>query len=174
MSNNITVVKEVKTVTIRAEGIQPPSGGTGDMLAAVYDPTTKNTSAFDMSNMDEGVTQKILTSTERTQIATNKTNADASKVKTDFISVSQGVNLDTIESDTNTNNSKVGITPTQASNITTNNSKVGVTNEEQNTINTDTSGEPTGSDLILNVVSLTQTEYDAGTPVATTLYVITT
>lgn len=31
-------------------------------------------------------------------------------------------------------------------------------------------GEPTGSDQVFNVVSLTQAEYDAGTPVATTLY----
>ena len=34
-------------------------------------------------------------------------------------------------------------------------------------------GEPTGSDRVLNVVSLTQAEYDAGTPVATTFYIIT-
>ena len=32
---------------------------------------------------------------------------------------------------------------------------------------------PTGSDLVLNAVSLTQAEYDAGTPVATTFYIIT-
>lgn len=37
-----------------------------------------------------------------------------------------------------------------------------------------TEGEPTGSDQIFNVVSLTQAEYDAGTPVAGTFYVITT
>ncbi len=36
-----------------------------------------------------------------------------------------------------------------------------------------TNGEPTGSDQVLNVVSLTQAEYDAGTPIATTLYIIT-
>lgn len=41
-----------------------------------------------------------------------------------------------------------------------------------NTINSTVTGEPTGSDVILNVVSLTQAEYDAGTPVATTYYVI--
>lgn len=44
---------------------------------------------------------------------------------------------------------------------------------EVNTINSKTAGEPTGSDVILNTVSLTQAEYDAGTPIATTLYVIT-
>ncbi len=44
---------------------------------------------------------------------------------------------------------------------------------EENTINSVTVGEPTGSDVVLNVVSLTQAEYDAGTPVATTIYNIT-
>ena len=36
-----------------------------------------------------------------------------------------------------------------------------------------TSGEPTGSDSIANIVSLTQAEYDAGTIISTTLYIIT-
>ena len=36
-----------------------------------------------------------------------------------------------------------------------------------------TTGEPSGSDSLINIVSLTQAEYDAGTPVATTLYIIT-
>jgi NADH:ubiquinone oxidoreductase subunit F (NADH-binding) len=44
---------------------------------------------------------------------------------------------------------------------------------ELNTIDSVTTGEPTGSDVVLNVVSLTQAEYDASTPVSTTLYIIT-
>jgi len=40
-------------------------------------------------------------------------------------------------------------------------------------VRTETNGEPTGSDQVFNVVSLTQAEYDAGTPVATTFYIIT-
>jgi len=36
-----------------------------------------------------------------------------------------------------------------------------------------TDNEPTGSDVIFNIVSLTQAEYDAGTPIATTFYLIT-
>ena len=39
--------------------------------------------------------------------------------------------------------------------------------------NSDTTGEPSGSDQMVNIVSLTQAEYDAGTPVSTTLYIIT-
>lgn len=37
-------------------------------------------------------------------------------------------------------------------------------------LDSQTEGEPTGSDQVLNLVSLTQAEYDAGTPVSTTLY----
>jgi len=44
---------------------------------------------------------------------------------------------------------------------------------ETNTINSQTASEPAGSDVIANVVSLTQAEYDAGTPLASTLYIIT-
>ena len=40
-------------------------------------------------------------------------------------------------------------------------------------VKTDTDGEPVGSDVVLNVVSLTQAEYDTGTPIATTFYLIT-
>jgi len=46
-------------------------------------------------------------------------------------------------------------------------------NAEVNSINSKTAGEPTGSDVVLNTVSLTQAEYDAGTPIATTFYLIT-
>ena len=71
------------------------------------------------------------------------------------------------------NTAKVGITTQQATDITTNNSKVGVTNEEVNTINTELEAGMTGEDLVLNVISLTTAEHTAGTPVATTLYLIT-
>lgn len=40
--------------------------GTGDMTKAVYDPTIVNGDAFDMDNMVEGTTSKIMTATERT------------------------------------------------------------------------------------------------------------
>lgn len=47
-----------------------------------------------------------------------------------------------------------------------------VAKQEDISIKSNASGEPSGSDVILNVVSLTQSEYDAGTPVSTTLYII--
>ena len=48
-----------------------------------------------------------------------------------------------------------------------------VDNLPVNGVDSTTTGEPSGSDSITNIVSLTQAEYDAGTPVATTLYIIT-
>lgn len=107
----------------------PAGAGAGDMLAATYDPNTVAGDAFDMDSMVEGATTKILTDTERTaisnntakvtydgaaQVATNKTNADASKVVTDHISVTQAVDLDTIESNVTTNNAKVSYTDSAA------------------------------------------------------------
>lgn len=48
-----------------------------------------------------------------------------------------------------------------------------VQNKINNNVKSSTTGEPTGSDVVTNVVSLTQAEYDAGTPVAGTFYLIT-
>lgn len=45
--------------------------------------------------------------------------------------------------------------------------------EDTNKVNSIVAGEPTGSDKVINVVSLTQAEYDAGTKIATTFYIIT-
>ena len=44
---------------------------------------------------------------------------------------------------------------------------------EINALSSTIIGEPLGSDIVLNVVSLTQAEYDAGTPISTTIYNIT-
>ena len=43
--------------------------GSGDMLTSVYDPTSKNTDAFDMDNMVEGLNTKIMTASERDNLA---------------------------------------------------------------------------------------------------------
>ena len=44
-------------------------GGGGDMLASVYDPGAVGDDAFDMDNMVEGTTTKIMTADERTKLA---------------------------------------------------------------------------------------------------------
>ena len=143
-------------------------GGGGDMLAATYDPTTVSGDAFAMDNMVEGATTKILTATERSEISANtaKTGITAQQA-----------------SDITTNNAKVtyddaaavALNTAKISFDSTSSTKLGTIEEsaEVNTINTTVTGEPTGSDLVLNIVSLTQAEYDAGTPVATTIYNIT-
>jgi len=42
-----------------------PEGHDGDMQKSTYDPNNKNDNAFDMDNMSEGATNKILTASER-------------------------------------------------------------------------------------------------------------
>ena len=42
------------------------------MIAATYDPTNVASDVFDMDNMQEGTTNKILTSGERTVIENSK------------------------------------------------------------------------------------------------------
>jgi hypothetical protein len=77
------------------------------------------------------------------------------------------------------------ISPTQAANITTNNAKnsyptadanklAGIeTGAEVNTIDSNTTGEGTGATQILNVVSMTATQYAGSPQNSTTLYIIT-
>lgn len=57
----------------------------GDMAAATYDPNTVAGDAFDMENMVEGANNKILSVAERNKLA--------------FLTVTQGVDLDQMESD---------------------------------------------------------------------------
>ena len=51
-------------------------GGSGDMNTATYDPNTVAGDTFDMDNMVEGTTTKILTATERTKLSGIETAAD--------------------------------------------------------------------------------------------------
>ena len=44
---------------------------------------------------------------------------------------------------------------------------------QNNKVSSNTTGEPTGSGVVPNIVKVTQAEYDAGTPITTTFYVIT-
>ena len=63
-------------------------------------------------------------------------SADATKVG--HITVTQAVDLDTLESNVATNNAKTGITAQQASDITTNNAKVGISTSQANAITANT------------------------------------
>lgn len=69
-----------------------PAGG-GDMLKSVYDPTSVLGDVFDMDNMVEGSTTKILTDTERTKLSntsgTNTGDQDLSGLVTKAGSLTQ-------------------------------------------------------------------------------------
>jgi hypothetical protein len=51
-------------------------GGSGDMLAATYDPTSVAGDAFDQDNMADGTTNKNYTATEQTKLTGIETAAD--------------------------------------------------------------------------------------------------
>ena len=55
---------------------------------------------------------------------------NVASTKVGYLTVSQAIDLDTMLSDTATNNAKIGITAQQASDITTNNAKTGITAQQ--------------------------------------------
>jgi len=79
-----TAIRSMSPLRV-AQAIDFRGVGLGDMTKAVYDPTTVAGDAFDMDNMVEGATKKILTSTERSAISANTAknsypSADATKL----------------------------------------------------------------------------------------------
>lgn len=57
--------------------------GGGDMMKSTYDPTNKSADVFNMDNMVEGTTNKILTSAERTKLTnTSGTNSGDNAINT--------------------------------------------------------------------------------------------
>lgn len=48
---------------------KPSGAGTGDMLKATYDPTSKNADAFSQDNMVDGTTNKNYSATDKTKLA---------------------------------------------------------------------------------------------------------
>jgi len=55
----------------------------GDMTASIYDPTNVSDDVFDMANMEETTTEKILTADERLEIAKVADKVDNSQILTD-------------------------------------------------------------------------------------------
>jgi len=88
--SGITLTENTNDIEIVATG-----GGTGDMTKAVYDPTTVNGDAFDMENMTEGATKKILTSAERTILSnTSGTNTGDQDLSTYQLKPAEGAFVD--------------------------------------------------------------------------------
>lgn len=159
---NVTVTEVDGTVTIAstggASGVTSVNTQTGDVVLDTDDiseGTNKYTTAANLTKLGNiSVSQAVDLDTMESDIATNNSkvgistqqaadivtnNAKVSYPSTDstkvgFISVTQSVNLDTIESDVATNNAKVGITAQQTSDILTNNAKVGITTQQANDI----------------------------------------
>lgn len=69
VTNVGTSAAAIFDITIPRGNTGASGAGTGDMLAASYDPTAVGGDAFDMDNMVEGATTKILTAAERVIIA---------------------------------------------------------------------------------------------------------
>jgi len=135
---------------------------------------------------------------DQTTIGANTANVvggNLVEIADDLIAKQSEIDLNTAKvgitstqsSDITTNNAKVGYTESLVSantSVVANTAKISFDSASStklggieagadvNTINSTTTSEPTGSDLVYNVVSLTQAEYDAGSPVATTFYVI--
>lgn len=135
-------------------------GGGGDMSASVYDPGGVGADAFDMDNMVAGTTNKLFTTTEETKLAGIEDGATGDQTGAEIKSAYES------QADTN------AFTDTEKTKL------AGIEeNADVNTINSDTTNEPAGSDQVLNIVSLTQSEYDAALAlnqiVATTFYIIT-
>ena len=139
----------------------------GGNLVSIADDLISKQSEIDLNTAKVGITTQ-----QSTDITTNNAKVGITPTQS---------------SDITTNNAKVGYTEALVSantDVVANTAKVSFDSAsstklggieagaEVNTINSTTTSEPTGSDLVYNVVSLTQAEYDAGSPVATTFYLI--
>jgi len=148
--------------------------GAGDMNASVYDPTTIQADAFARANHTGTQTAATISDFD-TEVSNNTTVASKADQATTYTvdQVDDMLTYYPLAVDTYT---KSEVDTNIAANFTTaDRTKLDgiAAGAEVNTIDSAVSGEPTGSDQVLNVVSLTQAEYDAGTPVATTFYIIT-
>jgi hypothetical protein len=91
-NNQVSVVSQAEaeagtSTTVRRwtaervkQAIAALAAGGGDMFAATYDPNTVAGDAFDMDNMVEGATTKIMTSAERTKLSGIETGAEVNVV----------------------------------------------------------------------------------------------
>ena len=125
----VTLKAETGTLALISDITGTNSGtNTGDQTIPVVSDTAYNATSWN-TNTDaptkNAVRDKVETMDTAITLNTAKvTYPSADSTKVGHITVTQAVDLDTIESDTATNNAKTGITAGQASDITTNNAKV--------------------------------------------------
>ena len=155
-----------------------------DLNTAKVSITTQQSTDITTNNAKVGITTQ-----QSTDITTNNAKVGITSTQSSEITANTAkVGITTAQaSEITANNAKVGYTESLVSantDVVANTAKISFdsasstklggieTAAEVNTINSTTTSEPTGSDLVYNVVSLTQAEYDAGSPVATTFYLI--
>ena len=101
----------------------------------------------------------------------NRVGANLVEIADDLISkqTAIGLNTDKVSYDAAV---AVGLNTAKNSYPTADATKLSniATGAEVNTIDSSVTGEPTGSDVVLNVVTLTTAEFTAGTKILTTLY----
>ena len=86
----------------------------------------------------------------------NRVGSNLVEIADDLIAKQTAIGLNAVK------NSYPGADATKLSNI--------ATGAEVNTIDSSVTGEPAGSDVVLNIVTLTTAEFTAGTKKLTTLY----
>jgi len=155
-----------------------------DLNTAKVSITTQQSTDITTNNAKVGITTQ-----QSTDITTNNAKVGITSTQSSEITANTAkVGITTAQaSEITANNAKVGYTESLVSantDVVANTAKISFDSAsstklggieagaEVNTINSTTTSEPTGSDLVYNVVSLTQAEYDAGSPVATTFYLI--
>lgn len=94
--------------------------------------TTSQANAITANTAKVGITTDQANAITANTAKNSYPSGDATKVG--HLTVTQAVDLDTMESNIATNNAKVGITTQQASDIIANNAKVGITNQQASDI----------------------------------------
>jgi len=148
--------------------------GAGDMNASVYDPTTIQADAFARANHTGTQTAATISDFD-TEVSNNTTVASKADQATTYTigQVDDMLTYYPLAADTYT---KSQVDTNIAANFTTaDRTKLDgiATGAEVNTIESIVEAGMTDDTVVLNVVSVSQANYDAGTKIGTTLYIIT-
>lgn len=130
-----------------------------------------NTSATKMLVIDpitKELSEKLIPTGGTTADATNSTKGIV-QLAGDLAGTADAPTVPSLSGKENTSNKKTTLTNNDEDYPTTK----AVTTELNKKVSSVLTGEPAGATAIKNMVSLTQAQYDAGTKVATTLYIIT-
>ena len=148
--------------------------GAGDMNASVYDPTTIQADTFARANHTGTQTAATISDFD-TEVSNNTTVASKADQATTYTigQVDDMLTYYPLAADTYT---KSQVDTNIAANFTTaDRTKLDgiATGAEVNTIESIVEAGMTDDTVVLNVVSVSQANYDAGTKIGTTLYIIT-